>query len=85
MGKIFINYRRADSQAWAGRIYDHLVPHFGEEAIFMDVSDIDAGLDFVKVLKNAVHACDVLVVLIGKQCPYPDCCARQLFRSRHLL
>jgi hypothetical protein len=71
MGKVkssvFINYRRADSAGYAGRIYDRLAAHFGEDAIFMDVHTVEAGLDFVDVLENAVQSCDVLVVLIGKQ------------------
>ncbi len=65
-GRIFISYRRADSQFAAGRIYDRLVAHFGEEAIFMDVEAIDGGVDFVKTLENAVQSCDVVLVVIGK-------------------
>jgi hypothetical protein len=64
-GRIFISYRRADSAGYAGRIYDRLAAHFGEDAIFMDVNTIEAGLDFVEVLENAVRSCDVLVALIG--------------------
>ena len=66
-GRIFINYRRADSEGYAGRIYDRLAPHFGADAIFMDVDTIEAGVNFVKVLEGAVHSCDVLIVLIGKR------------------
>ena len=33
----------------------------------MDVDTIEAGLDFVDVLENAVQSCDVLVALIGRQ------------------
>ena len=66
-GRIFISYRRADSAGYAGRIYDRLAAHFGKESIFMDVDTIEAGLDFVDVLENAVQSCNVLVVLIGRQ------------------
>jgi len=66
-GHIFISYRRADSEGYAGRIYDRLAPHFGMEAVFMDVDTIDAGVDFVKVLEDAVQSCDVLVALIGRR------------------
>lgn len=66
-GKIFLSYRRADAEAWAGRIYDRLAAHFGQDAIFMDVDTIDAGVDFVQVLEDAVHSCDVMVALIGRQ------------------
>lgn len=66
-GRIFISYRRIDSAGYAGRIFDRLSAHFGAEAVFMDVDTIEAGLDFVEVLQNAVLSCDVLVALIGRQ------------------
>jgi len=65
-GHIFISYRRADSAGYAGRIYDRLTAHFGKDAVFMDVDTIEAGVDFVEVLQNAVQSCDVLVALIGR-------------------
>jgi len=64
-GRIFISYRRVDSAGYAGRIYDRLAARFGEDAVFMDVDDIPAGLDFVDVLQNAVQSCDALAALIG--------------------
>jgi len=66
-GRIFISYRRIDTSGYAGRIFDRLSVHFGKDAIFMDVSTIEAGLDFVTVLEDAVQSCDVLVALIGWQ------------------
>ncbi len=66
-GRIFISYRRAETSFAAGRIYDRLATHFGKEAIFMDVDTIEAGVDFVKILEDAVQSCDVLIALIGKQ------------------
>ena len=66
-GRIFISYRRTDSAGYAGRIYDRLTAHFGEDAVFMDVDTIEAGLDFVEVLQIAVQSCDVLVALIGRR------------------
>jgi len=66
-GRIFISYRRGDSAGYAGRIYDRLAAHFGADAIFMDVDTIEAGVDFVEVLQNAVKSCDVLIALIGRR------------------
>jgi len=66
-GRIFISYRRVDTSHVAGRIYDRLSAYFGEKAIFMDVEAIDGGVDFVKVLENAVQSCDVVITLIGRQ------------------
>ena len=67
MTRIFISYRREDSAGYAGRIYDRLVQHFGEEQIFMDVDNIRPGMDFVEAIESAVGSCDVLIALIGKQ------------------
>ena len=66
-GRIFISYRRADSAPYAGRIYDRIVSRFGKQIVFMDVDTIEAGLDFVEVLQNAIQSCDALVALIGSQ------------------
>jgi hypothetical protein len=46
MAKIFISYRRADSQQISGRIHDRLVSAFGKRNIFKDVDDIPPGMDF---------------------------------------
>ena len=65
MPKIFISYRRADSQTIAGRIYDHLVREFGDENVFKDTFDISPGDDFRGTIREQVAQCDVLLVLIG--------------------
>ncbi len=62
---IFISYRRQDSPGHAGRLFDHLVGHFGRDRIFMDIDTIEPGEDFVKVIEDAVASCDVLIALIG--------------------
>lgn len=64
-GKVFISYRRDDSKAEAGRIYDHLAKHYGRRKLFMDVDTIEPGSDFFDVLDRAVSECDVLVAVIG--------------------
>lgn len=65
MPRIYISYRRADSAAWAGRLYDRLVGHVGAENIFLDVSAIEPGIDFGSVIDDAVAGADALIVLIG--------------------
>ena len=64
---IFISYRRADTEGYAGRIYDRLAEHFGDERVFMDVNDIRIGQDFVDAIGDEIIACQVVVVLIGSQ------------------
>ena len=67
MSKIFINYRRDDTSGYAGRMYDRLAKHFGEDQIFMDIEHIDPGADFVEVINEKIAACRALIVLIGPQ------------------
>jgi hypothetical protein len=67
MPEIFISYRRADSQAIADRMYEHLSRVFGDRNIFKDVDDIPLGADFRKTLQERVLACDVLLVVIGRE------------------
>ena len=66
MACIFISYRRDDSSAYAGRIYDRLVSHFGESNVFMDVDGLKPGDDFIDVLQKTVGSCDVLIAVIGR-------------------
>ena len=65
-GKIFINYRRGDDPQAAGRLFDRLENAFGAEQLFMDVDNIEPGLDFVRVLTDQVAQCDVLISVIGQ-------------------
>lgn len=65
MARIAISYRRADSSAITGRIYDRLVAHFGKDAVFMDVEDIPVGVDFRVHIRTILRDAEVLLVMIG--------------------
>ncbi len=67
MSRIFINYRRQDSEGYVGRLYDYLAQHFERGDLFMDVDSIKPGADFVTVLEEAVANCDVFLAVIGPQ------------------
>ncbi len=67
MSGIFISYRRSDSQGEAGRLFDDLANHFGEQSVFMDVAAIEAGRDFRKAIAEGVAKCGVLLVMIGQE------------------
>ena len=62
--RVFISYRRQDSAAYAGRIYDAMVARFGEQNVFMDL-DLAPGVDFVEQITEGVSACQVLIEVIG--------------------
>jgi TIR domain len=62
---VFISYRRQDTPHLAGRLYDRLGEHFGQERVFMDVDSIEPGLDFAEVIRGAVSSSAVMLVLIG--------------------
>lgn len=66
MNQIFICYRREDSAAVAGRLFDRLSEKFGKTAIFKDVDSIPLGVNFKAHLDSVVKKCDVVLVLIGE-------------------
>jgi hypothetical protein len=65
MSKIFINYRRTDSDSTAGRLHDALGRTFGFENLFMDIDSMRGGDDFELVLARQVSACDIFLAIIG--------------------
>jgi hypothetical protein len=67
MLKIFVSYRRSDSEERAHRIADWLVLKYGRENVFIDVDRIGGGEDFVDVIEQSLAASDVLLVIIGDQ------------------
>lgn len=67
MSRIFISYRRDDSAGYTGRVYDRLAEEYGSESIFMDVDTIPPGVDFKRYIESHVAACNVMLVMIGKQ------------------
>lgn len=67
MPRIFISYRRADSEAVVGRIQERLARAFGGKNVFQDVEDIPPGVDFRQYLNSQVSSCDVELVIIGRQ------------------
>jgi len=66
MPGIFISYRRDDSAASAGRLYDHLAHHFGKEQVFRDLDAIAPGAEFTHVIEERLSQCGVFVAVIGK-------------------
>jgi hypothetical protein len=62
---IVLNYRREDTSAHAGRLYDDLADQFGGDQVFMDIDAIEPGVDFAEVIEDAVGSASVFLSVIG--------------------
>jgi formylglycine-generating enzyme required for sulfatase activity len=66
-GKVFVNYRRVDAEAWADRLFERLVQQFPREDVFMDINGhIPVGYPWAQWLDTQVAVCDLMLVLIGR-------------------
>jgi hypothetical protein len=65
-GGVFICYRREETAFAARAICDRLAQRLGRENVFLDVDNIDLGVDWFNVLTERVGACDALVAVIGR-------------------
>lgn len=65
MSGVFISYRRADAQGWAGRLGEDLAQTFGDVARFFDLASIPPGADFIVEIERAIASADAVLVLIG--------------------
>lgn len=66
MSGIFISYRRRDSIAIAGRIFDRLTGHFGAGQVYIDIDTIPPGVDFLKHISGGMEQAKVVLALIGE-------------------
>jgi hypothetical protein len=66
MPRIFISYRREDSNYLSGVIASRLASAFGPNSIVLDVDNIPPGDDFRDQIKHELSACDLLIAVIGK-------------------
>ena len=65
--KIFINYRREDTQQDADALYDFLEKKVGRKQVFMDIDTISPGENFIEVVKERLQDADVILMLIGPE------------------
>lgn len=63
--RIFISYRREDTGAAAGRVYDRLSRLLPRSNLFFDVSAIGGGEDFVQRIESEIGHSDAALVFIG--------------------
>lgn len=66
MPRIFISYRRVDSDERAHRISEHLKNIYGHENVFIDFLDIPGGDDFSETIDDYLTLTDIAIVIIGK-------------------
>lgn len=62
---IAISYRREDSLAITGRLYDRLQAKFGKHNVFMDFDSIRPGLDFRGQIRQTIERSDLVIAMIG--------------------
>ena len=65
MPKLVISYRRKDTAAISGRIFEHLVKEFGKNSIFMDIDNIPPGVDYRNHIDRVLVNADIILVIIG--------------------
>jgi len=62
---IFISYRVQDTAGETGRLVDDLKQHFADEQLFMDIDNIEPGVEFDKAIEKYLSSCEVMLVVIG--------------------
>jgi len=62
---IFISYRRDDTGPYARLLKDHLAKRLPGRSVFIDLDEIEVGLDFAEVIKAALDSSAVIISLIG--------------------
>ncbi|MFD5178972.1 toll/interleukin-1 receptor domain-containing protein [Nocardia sp. NPDC058379] len=65
--RVFLSYRREDTQHVAGRLFDRLTDRLGADQVFMDIDSIEPGVDFTETVADAIGRCSVLLALVGKR------------------
>src|SRR5215469_1997579 len=63
--RIFINYRRVDTQYEALFLHERLASKFGSENVFLDVNSIQPGMEWLEEIKSHSGSCHIFLSLIG--------------------
>jgi hypothetical protein len=65
--RVFISYRRDDALDIAGRIRDWLIKtqRIPRDDVFMDVTTILPGADFLQVIEQAIDKCRAMIIVIS--------------------
>ena len=66
--RIFLSYRRKDSAAFTGRLYDRLKEKFSiSESVFFDITGIHAGEKFPKRIQDELEQSNIVIPIIGSE------------------
>jgi hypothetical protein len=65
MPRILISYRREDSDAITGRIFDRLIAHYGRGSVFRDVDNIPFGVNFRDQIRAVLEESNIVLVVVG--------------------
>ncbi|MCC7424952.1 MAG: toll/interleukin-1 receptor domain-containing protein [Planctomycetaceae bacterium] len=65
--RIFVSYRRDDTELHVGRLVDRLLAHFDPDTLFYDRRSLPPGVDFRSMISSESGLADVLLVPIGRQ------------------
>lgn len=63
--KVFVSYRREDTDAYAWRLQETLAKEFGMEDVFLDEFSIRPGENWAWTVQQAAAHCSAMVVVIG--------------------
>jgi TIR domain len=66
MPKVFLSYRRSDSQMVAGRLREWLLQHLGRGTVFRDKDSIGAGADWTRAIHDGLRGDTIVLALIGR-------------------
>ena len=64
---VFINYRRSDTEALAGRIQERMAKALVGRKVFLDSTSIELGSNFEETIETKVKESEIVLVLIGGQ------------------
>ncbi|REG83426.1 toll/interleukin-1 receptor domain-containing protein [Algoriphagus antarcticus] len=63
--KIFLSHRHSDTQSDCHRIRETLEEEFGEDAVFLDIENLEPGIRFADAIDKALTESKVVLVAIG--------------------
>ena len=67
MARVFICYRRQDSEAYASALRHEIERRFGSNSVFQDINSVMSGSHFPTEIKARLSESDVVFVLIGRR------------------